>query len=87
MRVASAALAFRDTFPPQLGRLDELDDSRLSRHGPVLAELSRVPALVPGTNAQTKRRHPRIISGESQNAKLNADSTNRIQKRSKWLQI
>ena len=52
---------------------------------PSAGSLSRV-AKVPGT-PKRKATIPASSQGEWQNAKLNAGSTNRIQKRPKWLQI
>ena len=59
----------REPRASQVTRVDDFDNVRFRRHRPVLAARARVPALVPGVNAQTKSGHAASSQAQSQNAK------------------
>ena len=59
----------REPCASQVTRVDDGDNVRFRRHGPVLAARARMLALVPGVNAQTKSCHAASSQAQSQNAK------------------
>lgn len=60
----------------QLPRVDDVDDVRFGRYRPVLAARTRMPALVPGVNVETKGCHARIISRHASERKADMELRN-----------
>jgi hypothetical protein len=90
VRLSTAAREEQSSREPrasQVTRVDDGDNVRFRRHGPVLAARARMLALVPGVNAQTKSCHVASSQAQSQNAKPEDRFNKPYSKLSDWLQI